>query len=205
MELKNSSDVRKQSLVALREAIKIVGTANKLALLLGISPTSVKQWIQSGKHCVNAKYVIAIEKLTEGKVKRYDLRCDIYPERDNYFGLIKKAASELITKLQLFKIEDLTSMNPEYLRVDVHYRCWLMLTGSATHREIIDAHDVLAWTCRNDIYKSQIFCKFCFTNDSEIVITTELWQAFFALNADISTEMYDILYNNSYPSKEITS
>lgn len=51
------------------------GGNGRLADALGISPAAVSQW----RKCP-ATRVIAVERATEGRVTRHDLRPDLYPE-----------------------------------------------------------------------------------------------------------------------------
>mgnify|MGYP001214907597 CR=1 FL=1 len=60
------------------KAIEIIGSQTALARLLEIKPQSVQQWVKSSK--VPAERVLDIEKATNGKVTRHQLRPDIYPD-----------------------------------------------------------------------------------------------------------------------------
>lgn len=59
---------------ALIRAIEAVSGTAELARRLGISSQAVSQWDE-----VPAERVIAVERATEGSVKRYELRPDLYP------------------------------------------------------------------------------------------------------------------------------
>lgn len=59
-----------------KKACDIVGSQNKMAQKLGVSRQAVYAWL-AGK--VPVRRVIAIERLTGGKVTRNQLRPDIYP------------------------------------------------------------------------------------------------------------------------------
>lgn len=54
-------------------ACKIVGSQARLALLVGVTPSAVNQWI-SGNRPVPIERCVAIEKATKGMVTRKDLR-----------------------------------------------------------------------------------------------------------------------------------
>jgi DNA-binding transcriptional regulator YdaS (Cro superfamily) len=58
----------------LDKAIAAVGSASALARALGITRMAVAQWKK-----VPAERVLEVEKATRGKVKRYELRPDLYP------------------------------------------------------------------------------------------------------------------------------
>lgn len=59
---------------ALALAIEIAGGKAALADLIGVTRQAVVQWRR-----VPADRVIAVEKATRGRVKRHQLRPDIYP------------------------------------------------------------------------------------------------------------------------------
>ena len=63
---------------ALKRAVKIAGSQEKLARILGgkIKQQHISWWLNESKR-VPAEYVLAIEAATG--VSRYDLRPDIYP------------------------------------------------------------------------------------------------------------------------------
>lgn len=58
----------------LQRAAEAVGSQQRLAEVLGITPQAVSQWDR-----VPAERVIAIERATGGKVTRHELRPDLYP------------------------------------------------------------------------------------------------------------------------------
>lgn len=60
---------------AIQQAIEIMGGQSKLADAVGISPMAVNKWI---KNRVPAERCAAVEKATEGKVTRQQLRPDIF-------------------------------------------------------------------------------------------------------------------------------
>ncbi|WP_072866490.1 transcriptional regulator [Devosia limi] len=60
---------------ALEAAIKAVGTAQKFAEKIGVTPQAVSQWRR-----VPALRVLAVEKASG--VSRHDLRPDIYPREE---------------------------------------------------------------------------------------------------------------------------
>lgn len=63
---------------ALVRAIEVFGSQNKLAKALNVSSAALYYW-KWVSGITPAEYCIAIEALTAGKVKRSDLRPDIYP------------------------------------------------------------------------------------------------------------------------------
>lgn len=72
MAVKNNTE-------ALREAIKIVGSQEKLAEKLGITQGAVSHWFNKNKGVTPPiEYVPAIEEATNGVVTRFDLRPDFF-------------------------------------------------------------------------------------------------------------------------------
>lgn len=61
---------------AIERACEIVGGQSALARILGLKPQSVQKWVN--KNEVPAKRVVAIERATNGQVKRYDLCPELY-------------------------------------------------------------------------------------------------------------------------------
>ncbi len=61
---------------ALEKAIKIIGNQSSLARLIGVSPQAVQQWVEKGKPPIERS--IDIEEATKGRVKRCELRPDIF-------------------------------------------------------------------------------------------------------------------------------
>ena len=59
---------------AIEKAAKIAGSKRKLASLLGITAQAISKW----KRIPSAR-VIQIERLLERKIKRQELRPDLYP------------------------------------------------------------------------------------------------------------------------------
>ena len=64
---------------ALMKVIEKVGSARRLANILGCSPSYISNWT-SGYRKVPIKYVKKIVELSEGQVKRKDLRPDVYDD-----------------------------------------------------------------------------------------------------------------------------
>lgn len=62
---------------AIEKAVRVVGGQSALARALRITPQAVQQWCATG--IVPAKRVLNIERATDGKVTRHELRPDIYP------------------------------------------------------------------------------------------------------------------------------
>lgn len=63
----------------LERAIEIVGSQAELAKALGVKPQHVWNWLHRDNK-VPAEQVLPIEKATDGKVTRHDLRPDLYPK-----------------------------------------------------------------------------------------------------------------------------
>ena len=57
---------------AIRSAVSIVGSKRELAQKVGVSPSAVTNWLQRTKR-MKYDYALAIEEVTEGKVKASDL------------------------------------------------------------------------------------------------------------------------------------
>lgn len=66
----------------INKAIEIVGSRAKLARLIGSGCVYQKiyDWLHRNKEVPPAEYAIPIEKATNGIVKRYELRPDLYTE-----------------------------------------------------------------------------------------------------------------------------
>lgn len=62
----------------LEKALEILGGQAQTAKILGIAQQTVSAWVNRHKR-VSIKYAIPLEKLTEGKVNRHQLRPDVYP------------------------------------------------------------------------------------------------------------------------------
>lgn len=63
----------------IRKAIDEVGSMAALARHLGITKGAVHQWTAPGRK-VPPEHCIAIERATDGKVTRYELRPDVFGE-----------------------------------------------------------------------------------------------------------------------------
>lgn len=68
------------TLEALFLAIKTVGNKRRLGNACGVKDPQVSKWVKTGR--APAHRVIQIEKATNGVVKRWELRPDIYPPED---------------------------------------------------------------------------------------------------------------------------
>lgn len=64
------------SLLAINRAIELSGSQGKLAARLGITKAFVSQWARGVK--VRAERAVQIEKVTNGLVRREELRPDLY-------------------------------------------------------------------------------------------------------------------------------
>jgi len=62
----------------IEKAIAIVGSQKALAEKIGVSQQAVGKWVASGE--VPLKRLAAIERATDNKVTRYDLRPDFFGE-----------------------------------------------------------------------------------------------------------------------------
>ena len=71
---------RLKDLPPAQRAIKHAGGPSELAKVLGITPQAVSRWSKANQ--IPAKWVLALEALIEGEVKRYELRPDLYPTPD---------------------------------------------------------------------------------------------------------------------------
>lgn len=65
--------------IALREAVKIVGSQSAMGRLLGVSQAAVWRWIQHAKP-VPPEHVLAVEAATG--IAKEELRPDLYRPRD---------------------------------------------------------------------------------------------------------------------------
>lgn len=75
-----TSYVKNKSIKALNEAIKIVGGHSQFVKKLKIYDQLLAGW-KHNQYGVSPEYAVAIERLTQGKVARYDLRIDIFQEK----------------------------------------------------------------------------------------------------------------------------
>jgi DNA-binding transcriptional regulator YdaS (Cro superfamily) len=62
---------------AIAKAVEVMGNQSKLADALGVTPGFVSQWL-NGVRPVPAVRCKDIEKVTNGKVKREELRPDVF-------------------------------------------------------------------------------------------------------------------------------
>lgn len=63
---------------ALVKAVQIVGGQSALAAAIGTKQQNVWWWLNK-KRAVPAEFVLPIERATEGKVTKEELRPDLYP------------------------------------------------------------------------------------------------------------------------------
>ena len=82
-------NLRPVGIDALRKAVRIAGGMTKLPVRLGVGQSAVSNWIARG--CVSAERCRDIETVTDGRVRRYELRPDILGnpwrlERDGHVG-----------------------------------------------------------------------------------------------------------------------
>jgi DNA-binding transcriptional regulator YdaS (Cro superfamily) len=57
-----------------------MGGRAALARALGLTPTAVEKWSRLSR--IPAERVLDIERVTQGRVSRYDLRPDLYPREE---------------------------------------------------------------------------------------------------------------------------
>lgn len=60
---------------AIQRAVNIAGSQQKLADLCGVKQPTVWRWLHGGG--IDAKYVLAITRATNGQVKPYEIRPDL--------------------------------------------------------------------------------------------------------------------------------
>jgi len=66
-------------IAALQRAKDLLGSQQALADIVGVKQPSVHHILNDGKK-VPAEWCLPIERATEGKVTRHDLRPDLYPD-----------------------------------------------------------------------------------------------------------------------------
>jgi len=64
----------------IESAIKLFDSKKHFCLAIGMTPQFLTQ-IESGKRPLPPKFALAIERATDGKCTRQQLRPDIYPEQ----------------------------------------------------------------------------------------------------------------------------
>lgn len=64
---------------ALARAVEIVGSQVKMAKGLNTDQPRIHHWLYRSKIGCPPQFAIPIEMLTEGQIKRWQLRPDIYP------------------------------------------------------------------------------------------------------------------------------
>ena len=67
------------SMKAISYATQLMGTQEALGKLISVSQPTIHSWI-AGEYTISGEYVIPVEKATNGKVTRHQLRPDLYPE-----------------------------------------------------------------------------------------------------------------------------
>ncbi len=75
-----ASFIKNKSIKALNEAIKLVGGHTQFVKQLQIYDQLLAGW-KHNQHGISPEYAVAIERLTQGKVSRYNLRIDIFQEK----------------------------------------------------------------------------------------------------------------------------
>ena len=64
---------------AIEDAIASLGSLAALARTLDVTPAAISKWSKLGR--VPAERVLAVERATQGRVSRHELRPDLYPRR----------------------------------------------------------------------------------------------------------------------------
>lgn len=77
----------------LQRAVEIAGGQSALAKAIGVKQAHIWHWLNRAKQ-VPAQHAIAIEKATGGKVKRHELRPDVYPIEEPCSGEHAEASEE---------------------------------------------------------------------------------------------------------------
>jgi DNA-binding transcriptional regulator YdaS (Cro superfamily) len=73
-------DNRPVLIPSLQKAVEIVGGQVELAKCLGITQQRIWNWLYRNKcQRIPAEYVLPIERATQDRVTRYELRPDLYP------------------------------------------------------------------------------------------------------------------------------
>ncbi|QDP59267.1 MAG: putative regulatory protein [Prokaryotic dsDNA virus sp.] len=73
--LLSKSQIKEKQAAELARLIDYVGSRNALASQLGVDYSVVTMWIKRGR--ISATQATAVERLSEGRFKRQDLRPDV--------------------------------------------------------------------------------------------------------------------------------
>lgn len=184
--------IRERSVAALRRAIEIIGTAHKLALLLGGANTLVGSWLHKTKYGVAGHYVRPIEELTDGQVKRHDLRCDLFPEGDHYFLAIKNIASKVIEKYILTTIARFFETPACFIAEVINYLNETIYDSILVKNNELMSHHILAISTHACAYKYAVL-QHASPMFGDIFPHTEIIKVFFAAQADVIDEIYSQL------------
>lgn len=65
---------------ALARAVEHFGGQKRLADRIGTSQAQVWYWLHEAKRGIPGEYALAIERETDGAIKRHELRPDLYPD-----------------------------------------------------------------------------------------------------------------------------
>ncbi len=180
--------IRERSITALRRAIDIIGTAHKLAHLLGGANTLVGSWLHKTKYGVAGHYVRLIEELTDGQVKRHDLRCDLFPEGDHYFLAIKNIASKVIEKYTFTTIAQLFEKTSDV----INYLNETIYDSVLVKNNELMSHHILAISTHACAYKYAVF-QHASVMFGDVFPHTQIIKIFFAAQADVIDEIYSRL------------
>ena len=61
---------------AIEKAISITGSQSELARRIGVRQGTLWKWLRKG--VAPAEHIVAIERATNGKISRYELRPDVF-------------------------------------------------------------------------------------------------------------------------------
>ena len=64
----------------LHTAVEFAGSQSALGRMIGVRQGYIWKWLQSGR--TSPKYCLAIERVTFGKVTRYQLRPDVFGAKE---------------------------------------------------------------------------------------------------------------------------
>jgi len=77
MKKEMTEEQKKHSLDMILDAINFVGTAAKLSRALDVTPATVSNWV-NGKTSPGMANAYMVQKITKGKVKREQIRPDLF-------------------------------------------------------------------------------------------------------------------------------
>ena len=195
MSQKSQEYVRAQSVAALERVIEIVGTRTKLGAVLGIAESVVGNWLSRTKYGVAPTYVLPLEHLSGGMVSRYQLRCDIYPDGEEYFTRLNILMIEILDDLKIKSKTDFTRHILKALPkiIDVIYKD--QIRGGENW-----APEILTCTMHPDAIQYAIFQPEYYEFPSHY--DARLRRAFFAMQTDLLDTLKTLLSNSGKHSHE---